>query len=470
MSEQLGDIDTFARLCRAGASAAARRERPVLVSSTCEAPGFAVGERLRLLGDRASRTFAWASSWSGERRLAVGTARDMTARGSDRFRRISEAWNRCVDGALVEGTGFRPSAVGGFNFTPQQEGRRGVMPDALMWLPAAQLTQKRDEIPVLTLNAWIQPTSRVTDCVRSAAEALQMITAGSDDGCKVQSGLVSVCDTPSPVEWKALVRKVLQAIEVGEFDKLVLARQLVAEFDEPVTVPPLLAHLFDTHEIGASFGAQLGDGWFLGRTPECLLHVHGECVESHGLAGSVPRDPDPAHDAELARRLQTHPRLVSEHAIVADFVAQSLQKFFRDVRSDTDQPVLKLADVQHRQTLIKACHPIGPVDLLNLAAELHPTPAMGGLPRAAALRWLDSHEPFDRGWYAAPIGWVGADGGGELAVAIRSGTIRGSTATLYAGCGIVAGADPDEEYAESCMKMRSMSRVLGINNDVLSKI
>lgn len=370
----------------------------------------------------------------------------------------------------MEGTGCQPCAVGGFSFAPRAAGRRGVMPDALMWLPAAQLTHEPGTNPELTLNAWLRPTSPIAGSVRLAVKAGQEITEDSAKGDRLTPQVVSVCEFPSPLEWKALVRRALQAIEIGDFEKVVLARQLVAEFDEPVPVPPMLARMFDTPDPGITFGAQIAGSWFFGRTPECLVHLHGERVESHGLAGSVPRDPDSGRDAQLAHRLQTHPRLVSEHAIVADFVQKALRKFFRDVRADADQPVLKLADVQHRQTLIRASHPTRSLDLLNLAATLHPTPAMGGFPSAAALHWLDSHEPFDRGWYAAPIGWNGADGSGELAVGIRSAMIRGTNATLYAGCGIVAGADPDEEYAESGMKMRSMSRVLGINNDILSTI
>ncbi|OMC10576.1 hypothetical protein A5736_00135 [Mycobacterium sp. SP-6446] len=277
----------------------------------------------------------------------------------------------------------------------------------------------------------------------------------------------SLREIPSPLEWKLSLQRVLDAIEAGTLDKLVLARQLQATFDGPFAVTPVLASMVRQHDAGAVFGVELDNRWFIGSSPECLVQFDGERANSHGLAGSAPRDSDPTRDAQLARRLQADRKLVSEHVIVADFVRRTLQKFFRDVRTIGDEPVLKLADIQHRQTTISATGPTQAVDLLRLAEMLHPTPAVGGFPRTQALEWLDTHELFDRGWYAAPIGWTGADGGGEFAVAIRSATIIDATATLYAGCGIVKGSDPDEEYAESCAKMQTMRRALGIADGIL---
>lgn len=459
------EFRTFAGLCRDGATLAAQRGRPVLVSSTFETPPISVAERLRWLGDHSGRTFVWASSWSGERRLAVGTALDLTGHGLGRFEQISDAWRQCSDGALVDGIGSQPSVLGGFSFAPLGP-RRGVLPDALMWLPAAQLVERPGATAALSLNAWVVPGSDGAGAVQYAKEAAGKIMTGSANRTDPQPRLTAVRETPSAVDWKFLLHNLLDEIDAGTFAKLVLARQMIADFDRPVRVAPKLATLVEKHDIGVTFGAQLDDRWFLGSTPECLLYLHGECAETHGLAGSAPRDPDPQRDIQFAGRLQSHPRLLSEHAIVTDFVQQTLRQFFRDVQLNNDEPVLKLADVQHRQTGINATHFARPVDLLRLAAALHPTPAVGGFPRTPALDWLHSHEPVDRGWYAAPIGWARSDGGGEFAVAIRSALATGTTATLYAGCGIVGGADADEEYAESCLKMQTMGKVFGLASNI----
>jgi isochorismate synthase len=455
-----------------------------MVSWTTPVPQFTVGERVRHLAIPPSngisndneRTFVWASSWSGQRRLALGSALDVTGHGADRFEQVSASWKRCRSATLIGGTGRRPSLVGGFSFRhhshqshqdDHQDAYRGAMPDALMWLPDAELTEEPGSPTVLTLNAWLRPEADVCAAVRHAENAARTLVADFAVADTEPAHVVSMRETPSAPEWKLLVGRVLDAIAAGRFDKLVLARQLTLGFDRPVAVGPMLASLMDDHRVGAVFGAQVADQWFVGRTPECLLHLRGERVDTHGLGGSVPRDRDPVRDAQLSRHLQTDPKLEREHAIVADVVKHTLQRFFRDVRTDVAESVPRIADVQHRQTRISATQPRSALDLLRVAGALHPTPAVGGYPSMSALRHLGANEPFDRGWYAAPIGWFGADGGGELAVAIRSAMISGASAVLYAGCGIVEGSDPDEKYDESRVKMRQMLAALGVFDDAL---
>jgi salicylate biosynthesis isochorismate synthase len=466
----MASLAGFGKLCRDAAKAAAERGRPVLASWSAITPQFTVVDRVRHLSAGSERTFVWASSWSGQRRLAVGTALDVTAQGADRFEQVSASWQRCRSGALIGGTGRRPSLVGGFSFRHHdhdEAGGRAAMPDALMWLPTAELIEEPGGATVLTLNAWLRPDVDVSNAVGRAANAARTLVADSAVAGSGQPRVVSMRETPLELEWKLLVRRVLDAIAADSFEKLVLARQLALDFDRPVAVAPMLASLLDDHQVGAVFGAQVRGQWFVGRTPECLLHLRGERVETHGLAGSVPRDPDPVRDAQLSRHLQTDPKLAREHAIVAHVVKQTLQRFFRDVRTDAAESVLQIADIQHRQTRISAARPRSAPDLLRLAGALHPTPAVGGFPAIPALRCLTASEPFDRGWYAAPIGWFDADASGELAVGIRSATIKGASAVVYAGCGIVEGSDPDEEYDETRVKMRSMLKALGVCDDVL---
>ncbi|WP_424739114.1 isochorismate synthase [Mycobacterium sp.] len=436
------------------------------MSWTGTVAGCTVAEQVRRIPTEPGRRFVWASSWTGERRLAVGTALDVTGSGADRFHQVSTSWRGLRDGALVGGTGRRPSLVGGFSFRHRDEGR-GIMPDALMWLPAAELVEMPGSPTELTLNAWITPGYDVRAAFSHAENAACSLMNDSTVAETQQARVASVHETPSAFEWKLLVRRVLDAIATGAFEKLVLARQLAVNFDRPVAVAPVLAALIDQHRVGAVFGVQLGEHWLVGRTPECLLHLHDGRADTHALAGSVPRDRHPIRDAQLAHNLQTDPKLNREHAIVTDTVVGTMRRFFRDVRTDLADPVLKLADIQHRQTKISAVNPRVEPDLIRLAGALHPSPAVGGLPCAPAVRWLAANEPFDRGWYAAPIGWTGVDGGGELAVGIRSAMITGASAIVYAGCGIVDGSDPDDEYHETCVKMRQMLKVLGISDNEL---
>lgn len=135
-----------------------------------------------------------------------------------------------------------------------------------------------------------------------------------------------------------------------------------------------------------------------------------------------------------------------------------------DVTAESGPRVLKLANVQHLSTPVRGRLPEGSAEgVLGLAARLQPTPALGGHPRAEALEWLARNEGFDRGWYAGGVGWADQEGNGEFAVAIRSALVRGASASLYAGCGLVADSDPEVEYAETCAKLRPMRAALGLD-------
>lgn len=432
-----------------------------MVSWTTAAPPVDIAERVARVCDTGGRTFVWSSTWTGQRRLAVGTALDLTARGTSRFEQLSTAWRRSRHGALLGGSGREPAVVGGFRFGGTDRAA-AELPDALMWLPAAELVEMPGSDPQLTLNAWIDPSSDVGETISSAlAAAHRLMSTESVVRDRTRPQLMSVRETPSRAGWHRLVQRALADIEAGAFSKVVLARRLSATFDRPLDVGPVLADLLNQHQTGAVFGARLGDRWFVGRTPECLVHVDGQRAETHGLAGSVPRDPDPARDASLRKSLLADPKLEREHAIVADFIVTTLREHFNDVRTTVANPVLTLADIQHLQTGISARKPSATPDLLHLAGALHPTPAVGGYPSAPALRWLNDNEPFERNWYSAPVGWADANGG-ELAVGIRSALIEGRSAAVYAGCGIVTGSNPEEEYQESCVKMRQMLTALGI--------
>jgi isochorismate synthase len=183
-------------------------------------------------------------------------------------------------------------------------------------------------------------------------------------------------------------------------------------------------------------------------------------VHTLGLAGTVPRGATPERDDALARELAGSPKLRHEHEVVVRMLADALREACAEVSVESPR-VLRLANVQHLATEVRgrlADHSTAQV--LDFVDRLHPTPALGGHPREAALSWLADHEGLDRSWYAGVVGWADCAGQGQFAVAIRSALLDGDAATLYAGCGLVAGSDPDAEYAETCAKLRVMTTAL----------
>lgn len=177
------------------------------------------------------------------------------------------------------------------------------------------------------------------------------------------------------------------------------------------------------------------------------------------LAGSAPRGSTPEEDRRLGEGLQVSAKERIEHAIVVDALRAALADIAPRVVVSSVPELLKLQNVQHLRTRL-AVELTHPRTVLELVERLHPTPAVGGLPRDAALGWIAEREGLDRGWYGGPVGWVNRRGEGEFAVAIRSALLRGEEALLFAGCGIVADSDPDQEYAESWLKLQPMLSAL----------
>ncbi len=264
---------------------------------------------------------------------------------------------------------------------------------------------------------------------------------------------------PDRDAWRRMVDAALTAIARGDLTKVVLARALRLTFAAPLDPLTVLARLRRAHPDTFCFLVEPRPGCaFLGATPELLARVQGDHLETEALAGSIARGVTPAEDRALGERLLQSDKDRREHALVVDAIRRALTPLTETLHIPPAPRLRRLANVQHLETPIHAR--LRSADLLRVVEALHPTPALGGTPRPAALDFIARHEPFPRGWYAAPVGWLNADGEGEFAVAIRSALICGRTAILYAGAGIVAGSEPDREWEETTLKLDAMRRAL----------
>jgi menaquinone-specific isochorismate synthase len=190
---------------------------------------------------------------------------------------------------------------------------------------------------------------------------------------------------------------------------------------------------------------------YLGATPERLLKRRGRFILSEALAGTRPRGRTIAEDAQFARELLQNEKENREHRIVVNDICSTFNRYCDRVSSGDAPGIRKLAHCQHLHTPISGWLQ-GDGNDAHLMQSLHPTSAVGGLPKEAAVQWILKNEPFERGIYAAPVGWVGAHAS-EFCVGIRSGLILDKTLTLYSGAGIVAGADADNEWMELDAKL-----------------
>ena len=321
---------------------------------------------------------------------------------------------------------------------------------ALPFLPGADTDLL---VPELTVGvdpsgrAWVTsvgPQGSVPD--PHAQLAAVLATSGRPSPVDGPSSFTVAAARP-PAEWVDAVATATARIRAGELDKVVLAREVTVTADAPISVPTVLLRL-SQHYPGCFL--YLVDG-YCGAPPELLVSRSGDVVRAHPFAGTKPRRGDPDADAVLAAELLASPTYRHEHQVTIDVVHDTLLAFSSYVDYEPEPSVVPLANVVHLATLVEGrlSHP--PASILELVDALHPTPAVCGRPREAALAVIAELEGLDRGRYAGAVGWLDADGNGEGAVAIR-----GRTARVIAGNGMVGDSDPPTELIETRAKLQAM--------------
>jgi isochorismate synthase len=259
------------------------------------------------------------------------------------------------------------------------------------------------------------------------------------------------------------VANMVEKISHGAFEKVVLAREINVILDGSpgvIDISTTLQRLRESYPTASVFAMQRGERFFVGATPERLVQARNGQIYTMALAGSARRGETAEEDVQIGSELLQSGKNNNEHAIVVAMMREALKKHCTHVHISAAPQLLKLKNVQHLKTSITG-ELIAGRCMLDIMEDLHPTPAVGGFPRYAALEAIRNAEKLDRGWYAGPLGWIGASGHGEFAVALRSGLIDGREARLFAGCGIVADSEPQAEFAESCLKFQVMLRALG---------
>ncbi len=251
----------------------------------------------------------------------------------------------------------------------------------------------------------------------------------------------------------------LNSIEQNQFSKLVIAHSVDLTSPFPFPVVQSLKNLRKQYPNCYIFAVGNGRGsHFLGASPERLLSLQNHQLMTDAIAGSSPRGNTFEQDRQLGQKLLSNEKEKREHQAVITFIYQRLQQLGLTVKIHPTT-LLKLSNIQHLWTLLYSdCPPY--LHALDIIAQLHPTPAVSGAPTAIACQEIQRYEPFDRSLYAAPIGWIDEQGNSEFVVGIRSALVTGNQARLYAGAGIVAGSNPDQEVTEIQLKLQAMLKTL----------
>lgn len=384
----------------------------------------------------------WQRPDAGLRLAGCGTALEVDSDGPGRFAALSAAQRGLLQSWLCNDVAL-PAAFTGFAFAPDGG---TLLPNARLWVPELLLRAEGDRI---TLT-----------CSTPAEHAATALARWQEKWHAWHKPAVS--PTPifvhqaNPLVDQAFLsrgRAALRAIASGQLDKLVLTRSVEFTADAAIDPLPLLDALAARHPNCAIFGIGHEGRAFVGAAPETLLALNGPQVGVDALAGTVWRTAPRTLGDDKNRR---------EHDLVARAVTAALGALCHDIAVPTAPEVMHLNGANHLIHLHRrvTARRDAETSAFDLIARLHPTPAVGGAPTAAALDWLRSHGDRRAAWYTGGIGWLDARGDADIAVALRCGLIEARNITLYAGAGFVAGSDPEQELAETEAKLSAMREAL----------
>ncbi|PZF59036.1 isochorismate synthase [Curtobacterium sp. MCSS17_008] len=380
---------------------------------------------------------------NGDGIVGIGEALRFSFSGPERMRQASAVWRELVRGATVDdpvqlrGTGL--VAFGSFAFADDSA------EESVLVVPRVVVGKRRGK-------AWLT-------AVDTTPDPAPLGFSRTSVPVPAVGGHVSVVLGPGQVDedgYAAAVADAVRRITAGEAEKVVLARDLVGTLPAGADRRAVLLDLAAAYPQCVTFAV---DG-LVGATPETLARTDGTQLSARVLAGSAARGTDAVSDRAAAEALASSAKDVEEHGFAIASLLEALRPIASDLRADPEPFRLQLPNLWHLATDVRATLPVGTTSL-DVADALHPTAAVAGTPTDVAVRLVAELEGVDRGRYAGPVGWLGANGDGEWMLALRSARIdTDGTVRAWAGAGIVAGSDPAREVAETALKFRPMRDAL----------
>jgi len=407
--------------------------------------------------------FYFEDKGKGEAIAAIDSVEKLQVDGTDRFTKAEYFIKSCLKNIINFGNSNLPFSGPHFfcyfSFFDRNSQVDYPFPSATIFLPCWQVAVKNQRcilVKNLTINADVN-IQKILDTVQTKIEFLQSLENYSPD-----------IDFPTKFYQKSIanaqlfkysVASVLEKIQSSHLSKIVLADILDVKSSTHFDLVKSLNNLRQIHPNCYIFSTSNGKGQnFIGASPERLISINNQQLITDALAGSAPRGKTPAEDAAKANRLLNSEKERHEHSLVLNFITQRLCQL--GLLPQILAPRLRqLSNIQHLWTPISAVVPAN-IHPLKIVAQLHPTPAVAGAARDIACAEIRRYESFERGLYAAPLGWIDAKGNCEFIVGIRSALIDGDRARLYAGAGIVAGSDPEKEFAEVQLKLQALLKAL----------
>ena len=394
-----------------------------------------LGEHLPLLDLLPdSNPVAWVRG--GEGLVGWGVYATTTVRGPHRFADARNWWLKQLESFAVtnsvHGNGTGPVLFASFSFSTEDE--------SVLIIPQVIVGRKAEKSWITWIGSFPQPD------LKSVAPQL------------VANSITWDIDNDAESIWKARVTTAVNRIQGGALDKVVLARDFTGNAGENIEPRTILKKLAEEYPSTWSFAVS----GLVGATPELLLRLSRKMVTSRVLAGTISKTGDDERDLTLAASLARSSKDLEEHVYAVRSVADALEPLCTSTNVPESPYVLHLANVMHLATDVTGAlaEKLAHVDAFTILEQLHPSAAVCGTPREQASLLIAEIEGMSRGRYAGPVGWIDAGGDGELGIALRCGQIQGRSIRIFAGCGIVAGSDPDKELAECEAKLIPMRSAL----------
>jgi salicylate biosynthesis isochorismate synthase len=462
------DLERLSARLELAARRARRSGTATLAAITVPLPGSLDPCALAAASRRAGEPwFLFEQPDRGSAALAgLGEVVALTARGPHRFAEVADAWRALAAGAVGGREGEDgPLALGGFSFAEEGGGSphwRGFEPASLV-VPELALrwrTAGEERVVSLTLTALAGPDDLPEQLLARLQRRLGELRAAPlallDPA---PTGRFQIAGAMPPEHYEQAVGRAVETIAAGGLEKIVLAREVNVHAPRPYDPAAIFGVLRQEFPSCFVFCVGRGQASFLAASPELLVRREGQRVSTLALAGSTRRSADPAVDAHLGEQLLRDPSYREEHAIVARRIERTLRAHAVWVAAAPEPELVRIANIQHLATPIRA-QLAAPIEALELAGLMHPTPAVGGEPLQRAAPLIPALEGLDRGWYAGPVGWTDATGDGEFCVALRCALLDGALARCFAGNGIVRGSQPARELAETEVKLQALLPLL----------
>jgi menaquinone-specific isochorismate synthase len=397
--------------------------------------------------------------------VGAETAVAFEAHGRDRFAAVQRWIDDTLEHTIAVGDVNAPFGGPHFftSFAFNDDVEAGEpFPAARVFVPRWQVA-RAGSITTAVANLAVAPDAdlaALTERVWRAHAKFVNFEYGEKAPAETHGAVLPVFRSTEAGDYRAAVAQAVVRIGAGEFEKIVLARAQDLTADQPLHPLRVLNGLRQRFPECYAFSMANGRGQsFIGASPERLVRVSKGVLETEALAGSIRRGAGASEDAALATTLLRSEKDRREHELVVAAISGRLAQLGLKPEFEAQPGLRRLANVQHLHTPVRAALPEN-VRLLAALAALHPTPAVGGAPLAAAVAGIRGLEGFPRGLYAGALGWVNARGGGEFFVGLRSALVDGATARVYAGAGIVAGSMPEKEFAETELKFKAMLEAL----------